>query len=331
MSGTIWPVDAVSGAPSYTGRMLREAALTPLTAGATAARPFGGISGVRPGTAANIGTMSGLGYTVTPFGGLVDGETSNLAGVYGFAFPANETGTINAQTGTARTDLLSVKINDPAEGDSGLPSVTLVYTVGAPTAVSPGHGFDVYKINVPATGGGSPTLTWVAPVTAAAGGRVQTETLSQLTAMSVRAGTYGQVFADGNAANNMTYKYNGSAWKEWESDWIAYTPTFTASSGTFTTISGVSAEYKWVSGAMFLRLSFQTASVGSATGTIFVSLPGSYTVGGDFIGDAYNVSAGVPGPFSATTGATTIGMTKYDGTSFIGTGNFLRAQGLVHI
>lgn len=280
MSGTIWPVDAVSGAPSYTGRMLREAAMTALAGGATAARPFGGFSGVRPGTSKTIGTMSGLNYTITPFGGAADPEASALAGMYGFAFPANETGTINAQTGTARTDLLSVKFNDPAEGDAGLPSVSIVYTVGVPgLPPSPGHGFDLYQINVPATGGGSPTLTWIAPVLTAAGGRRIFETVTQMQAQTIgiQTGALADVTNDPTTANNLSYRWNGSAWKAWESDWITYTPSLGQATGTFAIGTGGSAKatlkYRYESGLVHVKDILILGTTGTMGTTVTISLP----------------------------------------------------------
>jgi len=172
-TGVVWPVDAVSGAPSYTGRMLRNTQ-APFLAGATAARPLGAISGVRPGTPNVVSATSTL-YTVTPFAGIIDLEAAAISGPYAFAFNANVTGAVTAASGSiARKDIVYVQINDNAEGDgtAGTPNIKIDYlagTVASTAPAAPARSFVIAEINVPVSGGGSPTVTWVAPYSVAAG------------------------------------------------------------------------------------------------------------------------------------------------------------------
>lgn len=69
----------------------------------------------------------------------------------------------------------------------------------------------------------------------------------------------------------IVYRYSGSAWKEWESDWLTYTSTLGAASGGFTVGTGGSVlqetKYKWVNGRVLLRYKFVLGSSGGAVGT----------------------------------------------------------------
>lgn len=168
--------DAVTGAPSYVGRALRQL-LSPSLAGATAARPLGAISGVRPGTLASIVAATSSTWTVTPFAGMIDLEAAAIAGGYPFAFDANVTGSVTAANATnPRVDILYVRVSDPAEGDgSASPLIEVLYLAGTAASVPvaptvPARSFVIANLNVPVSGGGSPTVSWNAPYTVAAGG-----------------------------------------------------------------------------------------------------------------------------------------------------------------
>jgi len=212
--GTAYPADysdTYSG-PEYTSQEGRTA-LAATMAGATAARPLGGISGVRPGTP-NVASATPGTWTVTPFGGYIDLETSASNGGYFFSFLSNSTGTVSAAEGSARVDLLYVQIADTNTGDSTTvaPRVILDYQKGAAGAGVPtltaARAFVIAQINVPATGGGSPTITWVAPYCAAAGGTVDFNTKAQLDLWTTaKPGQSAFVIAD-----NSEYVWTGAAW-----------------------------------------------------------------------------------------------------------------------
>jgi hypothetical protein len=175
MALNVFPVDAVSGAPSYTARMARQT-LGALTSGATAARPLGARSGVIVGTGVSASATSST-WTVLPHKGVLDLEANATAGPYLYSIDANVTGAMTAAHATLdRIDLLSILLSDPAEGDgTAAPSVQVVYTAGtaASTPVAPAtpaRSMYLSAINVPHSGGGSPTVTWNPSYTTAAGG-----------------------------------------------------------------------------------------------------------------------------------------------------------------
>lgn len=181
MTAHVWPIDNVSN----TGRALRQTALAAGLAMADPARPLGGVSGVRPGTKSTIGSVTSTQWTVNPFGGTIDGEALAIAGPYAYSFETAQNGGVTAAGATARTDRLDVQISDPAEGDgSGTPGVQIVYTQGTTTTppAAPGRTHPLFLINMPASGGGAPTLTWNATFTASAGSVVDFLTLAALRA-----------------------------------------------------------------------------------------------------------------------------------------------------
>lgn len=174
MANRVWPVNAQSGAPQYSGRMLRQASIAPLVAGATASRPLGARSGVRPGTPASTVTATSTTWTVRPHAGVLDLHAAAEAGPYGYAIDADVTGAVTAASSTiARVDIVWARIDDPSESDgSSAPGVVVGYTAGTVAATppaTPARSMVLAWINIPIAGGGSPTITWVAPYLAAPG------------------------------------------------------------------------------------------------------------------------------------------------------------------
>jgi len=281
MTGTAYPGDAVTGVPTYTATQGRSAFAAAMS-GATAARPLGGLTGIRPGTPTTILTIpTNTTWQLTPFGGYIDLESPGTTGGYFFAFQANETGTIAAAAGSIRSDLLYVQINDSNTGDgSGLSPrvVTGVQTgvagAGIPT-LTVARAFVLAVITVPASGGGSPTFTWVTPFTVGAGATWPFLTAAQMNAVpGTQVGQRAEVFAD-TAANNGTYRWDGAAWKPWESAWIAYSPTLTGVTiGTGGSAQNVAA-YKYELGRVRVRgvATLGTGGGFGVTGTIDATLP----------------------------------------------------------
>jgi hypothetical protein len=214
MTVACYPLDAVAGSPEYTGRMLRDT-LSALVGGASAARPFGAFSGVRPGTPAATVTLSGLNWTCEPHAGVLDVQAAGEAGPYLYAVMTDETGTLNAQAvGNARSDLLVAQLSDPAEADgTTVPEVEIVYVPGtagpgAPDPATPARSMVLGRFNVPQSGGGSPTFTWLAPSLYAAGARALVLTQAALATLEEYSGMEATVAATPGAF----WRYNGSAW-----------------------------------------------------------------------------------------------------------------------
>lgn len=216
MANRVWPVDAVAGSPLYSGRMLRQALMAPLAGGATAARPLGGRSGVRPGTPTNTVTATSTLWTVKPHAGMLDLETAAEAGVYGYAIDANVTGAVTAANATnPRVDIVYVQLDDPAESDgSSAPAVTPKYLAGTAAAspappITPARSMVLAQINVPASGGGAPSVTWVAPYAVAAGGIIPVRTTTERDQLNAQANADAPIYAD--VAGSLQ-RGNGTDW-----------------------------------------------------------------------------------------------------------------------
>ncbi|WP_226654934.1 hypothetical protein [Leifsonia sp. LS1] len=153
---------------------------------------------------------------------MADVEAAAEASGYPFSFDAVKTGAMTPADGSLpRIDILYVQIDDPAEGDaSTVPAVSLVYRAGVAGSSTPPsplvtRAFVIAQINVPKSGTGSPTVTWVAPYTAGAGGVIPVLTLDQLNAWTTAPDQQrARVTSDVTAANNGDYLFNAQlvAW-----------------------------------------------------------------------------------------------------------------------
>ncbi len=170
---------------------------------------LGSRSGVRPGDPGLTVTLSGS--TINYSAGVAIVAYSGQ-GVYRAAFPAaGSPGTLTAAHATlARIDLVYVRVWDNSVDASGLNKADVVYLAGtaaaSPVAPTPA-GTQIYMplatVNVPASGGGSPTVsTAVRPTTTAPGG-----ILPSATAPS--SPYTGQYWDDGTNLR----RWNGSAWR----------------------------------------------------------------------------------------------------------------------
>lgn len=174
MTNTAWPLNAVTGAPSYTGKMVRQS-VSALLAGATSTRQLGARSGVRIGTPTTTVTATSTVWTVNPHSGVLDVQTSSIAGPYLYAIDTAVTGAVTAADSTyPRVDIVYVQLSDNAEDGSGLAQVVPLYLAGTPALspsapATPPRSMVLANLNVPIAGGGSPSVVWNAPYSAAAG------------------------------------------------------------------------------------------------------------------------------------------------------------------
>jgi len=185
-------------------------------AGAASADPFGVRSGVRPGTSPTTVTVTSTTWTVGAHAGVVDLQPAVEAS--GYAYAVNATGGLPTGPVTAadltrpRVDIVWVRNDDPSEGDaSPNPTVVFGYTAGAPLAGSPvapatpARCMVLATIQVPMSGGGSPTVIWVAPFAVAAGG-----------ILPVPAGVRPTTPYVGQHVDDPAFgllRYNGTAWR----------------------------------------------------------------------------------------------------------------------
>lgn len=167
----------------------------------------GAVPGIRPG---DIGlAVSVVGSTITVTAGVAALYKAGF-GVYRVSNPSSWTGTLTAANATnPRIDLVYVRVWDNAEDSSGLFKADVVYLVGtaAPSPVAPTPGaLEIYiplaTINVPQSGGGSPSVSsTVRAITVAPGG---------ISPNAAQAGTYAGQYRDGATLQ----RYNGSTWED---------------------------------------------------------------------------------------------------------------------
>jgi len=211
MAARLGWVDAVAGAPSFVGQALRQFFGIGFQMGAST-RPLGALSGVRPGTPSTTVTATTTTWTVNPFSGVIDGEAAAIAGPYPFSFDTAQTGSMTAAGGTARIDALDVQVSDPSQSDgTSTPGIAIVYAVGTATAPAlTARSFRLCTINVPASGGGSPTVNWTPSYSVAAGGVLPCATYALLPTVGL-PGMMAEVIADPVATNNGLYWWNAAA------------------------------------------------------------------------------------------------------------------------
>ena len=212
-----FPLNAVTGSPEYTGEDMRLA-LSALEFGANVARPLGVRSGVRIGTPTTTASASGFTWTVAEHSGIVDVQTSATAGGYLYAITVAETGAITAANAThPRKDILTIRVDDPQEDATGTPLIAVEYTAGTAAAVptvpaTPTRSMVLARIDTPASGGGDPTVTWLAPVTVAAGGIIPVADNTARDALSTAYGATQTLYATHATDGLITWAKGGAAW-----------------------------------------------------------------------------------------------------------------------
>jgi len=268
MVSSVWPVDAVSGAPNYSGRMGRQTAGA-LVGGKSSSRPLGGRSGVAAGTPSTVVSATSTVWTVGQCAGVIDAEASTSAGPYFWSNDANVTGAMTAADGSnPRIDLISVQISDPAESDgSVVPGIAFVYTTGVAAATpaapgTPSRAFPLAQINVPRATFGSPTITDVAPRAVGAGGIVPTSGVSDYPATP-----YIGQYIDDDALGLL--RWNGTAWANLTVAWKAREVS------SLTTMPDAA-----FADVLLDTIEIDTASVGLTSGKFKCPGPGTYLVVG---------------------------------------------------
>jgi hypothetical protein len=237
----------------YNGRQARQLNGVGF-AGATAARPLGAFTGVRPGTTPTTVTATPTTWTCAPFAGLADLMTANESGPYPFSFDAIASGTMTpSNASNPRIDIVYVTITDPENG-STTPTVTRGYLAGVANTIpaapaAPAQSFAIAQILVPKTGAGSPSVTWVAPYAVAAGAPAQFNTLAQLSAWTTaNPWQHATVINDSVPTNNGDYVFN-PATSQWDFTGIIeaiLTPATGWTAGTGTNVPRIKRQGKQV-------------------------------------------------------------------------------------
>lgn len=184
-------INASGGAPLYSAAELRRLDSVLLWAGTT--DRLGARQGVRPGHVP--ASLAGTTWTVHDTAAVVyPGETST-SGPYRVAI-LETTGTVTAAEGQPRKDILYVQVQDNDEDGSGQRRARPGYLAGSASGspvepTVPDGAFKIATIDVPASGGGSPTITVNAPAAVAAGGILPVPTHADLPTTGVTPGMFG--------------------------------------------------------------------------------------------------------------------------------------------
>lgn len=204
MASTLWPTNG-----TFTGRQIRQT--VGAAWGALTSRPLGARSGVVAGTPTSVVSISGSTYSVLAHKGVLDVESSAVAGPYNYSFDSTQTGTVNAADSTfGRIDLLSITMSDTSEGDASISGPTITYTAGTPASTpaapsTPAKSVVLAQIAVPKLGTGSATITLIAPFAVAAGGIVPCRSTAEYPSSPY----VGQYVDDASLG---LLRWNGSAW-----------------------------------------------------------------------------------------------------------------------
>lgn len=182
MGTKVWPANPVDGSPQYSAIDDRRMHSV-LLGGATAARPLGARSGVRPGTPSTTVAVSGGYWTVRPHAGCMD-IAGAANGAYQYATDAETAPVLipSAHASWARVDAVYARLDDPGNGDgTTTPQLVYGYEPGTPASSNPlpptvwtgvSRSMLLAYVDVPAASAGgtsAASVRWVAPYSFAAG------------------------------------------------------------------------------------------------------------------------------------------------------------------
>ncbi|WFE45298.1 hypothetical protein [Verrucosispora sp. WMMD1129] len=202
-------INESGGAPSYNAAELRRS-LGIFGSKAGTADRFGARSGVHPAGAAAL-SLSGTTLTVQHLQAVVYPAASTTQGPYLVQLPSH-THTVPAASAQPRKDIVVLRVRDDDEDGSGERDADTVYLTGtaASSPVEPSVPAGTVKmgtIDVPATGGGDPTLTYSAPFFVATGGILPVRVSGDLPTTGLHEGAYADQWDD-----DTLYRWSGSAW-----------------------------------------------------------------------------------------------------------------------
>jgi len=204
-------INASGGTPAYTAAETRQLMALALQYNG---RTLGARAGVRPGGNALNTELSGTTITVRAGVACVDPALTTAQGPYWVPLPADETHTLTAAHATLpRKDITILRVYDHDEDSSGQRKAQSEYLTGTAAAspaepAVPAGAFRLATIDVPASGGGSPTVTINHPFTAAAGGITVVRTQTERDALAGYDGT-----ACYRRDRDWIEAYDGTAWR----------------------------------------------------------------------------------------------------------------------
>jgi len=313
----LW-INASSGAPAYAANELRRAFAALLYKGV--ADRFGARQGVHP-AGANAVSIAGMTVTVQHLNGVVYPGLTSLAGPYVVQLQTGTHAVPTADATNPRKDIVCLQVQDNDEDSSGFRRVQSVYVQGTPAGspvepAVPSGAFRMATVDVPA-GSTTPTLTYNAPFTVAAGGILPVRTDAEL--LATAGGLYDGAARWRQDTDAFEVHNGGSAWETVGSaKGYQYWKTVTFSAnGTFTKADHV--------GLRAVRIRCQAG--GGAGGGAAATAAGEGSAGGGGEGGAYaesfKVAADLAAAETVTVGAGGTGVSggngNVGGTSSFGT------------
>lgn len=226
-------INASGGAPQYSAVELRRLDAVLLFGGV--ADRLGARQGVRPGPAPV--SLAGTTWTVHDTPAVVYPGGTSTSGPYRVAL-LETTGSVNAAAAQPRKDIIVAQVQDDDEDSSGQRRARPLYIAGNAAAspvepAVPAGSFRLATIDVPASGGGSPTLTVNTPYAVAAGGILPV----RVTADLPTSGLYEGMPAFDQSTDSLLI-HTGAAWMPVASTKPPTQQRFT-SSGTWTKPAGL--------------------------------------------------------------------------------------------
>jgi hypothetical protein len=270
--------------------------------GGGSGRRLGARSGFRVDTPSNILTATSTTWTLTPCSALIDPGATTHQGGYSWASDANETGTVTAADATyARKDIVYIQINDSTAGDgSGAVTAEVEYLAGTPASTPvaptiPARSFLVGTINVPVSGGGSPTVTLNPARFAAAGGILPVYSATERDAIPDKYDGLTVRRNDLPTKPVQVWTADASKWLTTNGPGIIYVPIWSGVTD-FGTGGALTGTY-WVDGdRVHVRSRARFGSGGiMGTGAVFCPLPSGYPIAGvesTALGSGVHVTAG---------------------------------------
>lgn len=117
----------------------------------------------------------------------------------------------------------------------------------------------------------------------------------------------------------------GSAWA-----WQAWTPTVTAGGGTFTSVAGT-GRYTQIGKTIFYKVDITITTVGTATGEVLFTLPGTAQSGAGNVGSGREDAVSGKIISAKLVSTTQASSSNYDNTSWIASGSIGRLSGFFEV
>lgn len=226
-------INASAGSPEYSAVELRRLDAALLYGGH--ADRLGAHQGVRPGP--DPVSLAGTTWTVHDTAAIVYPAATSTSGPYRVAL-LETAGEVNPADLQPRKDILVCQVQDDDEDSSGQRRARPLYVAGTADAspvepAVPDGAFRLATIDVPASGGGSPTLTVNTPYAVAAGGVLPVPDYDALPTSGVGAGMVAY-----RKDSNSLVGHTGAAWRPMASTQTPVQNVYTANT-TWTRPAGL--------------------------------------------------------------------------------------------